>query len=47
MSNIESFLAKLEKNNNHTFLLPTLQEEITYKKMDVIESSVNNSLPNF
>lgn len=43
----ESFLAKLEKNNTRTFILPSLQEEITYKKMDVIESSVNKSLPNF
>lgn len=46
MSN-ETFLAKLEKNNTRKYLLPILQEEITYKKMDVIESSVNKSLPNF
>lgn len=44
---LENFLAKLEKNNTRTFLLPLLQEEITYTKMDVIESSVDNSLPNF
>lgn len=43
----ESFLAKLERNNTRTFFLPSLKEEITYRKMDVIESSVNNSLPNF
>lgn len=44
---LESFLSKLEKENTRTFTLPSLQEEITYKKMDVIESSVNRSLPNF
>lgn len=44
---MESFLAKLEKNSTRTFILPSLQEEVTYKKMDVIEASINNSLPNF
>lgn len=43
----ETFLAKLEKNNIRTFTLPILQEEITYRKLDVIESSVNHSLPDF
>lgn len=44
---IESFLAKLKKLDEYTFLLPTLQEEITYKKLDVIESSINGSMPGF
>lgn len=43
----ESFLKKLEQENIRTFTLPKLEEEITYKKMDVIESSVSGSLPNF
>lgn len=43
----ESFLQKLREETTRTFLLPTLQEEITYKKMDVIESSVNGSMPHF
>ena len=44
---LESFLSKLERNNTRTFTLPVLQEQITYKRMDVIEASVNKSLPNF
>ena len=44
---IESFLAKLKKLDEYTFLLPTLQEEIKYKKLDVIESSINGSMPGF
>lgn len=44
---VESFLSKLEKNNTRKFTLPTLQEEVTYKRMDVVESSINHSLPNF
>lgn len=44
---LATFLAKLEKKNVRTFLLPDLQEEITYRKMDIIESSVDNSLPTF
>ncbi len=47
MSNTESFLAKLEESNTRKFLLPKLQEEITYRKMDVIESTINNSMPSF
>lgn len=43
----ESFLDKLKNINTRTYTLPILQEEITYKKMDVIESSINRSLPNF
>ena len=44
---VESFLAKLKKLDEYTFLLPTLQEEIKYKKLDVIESSINGSMPGF
>lgn len=44
---VQSFLAKLQKLDEYTFLLPTLQEEIKYKKLDVIEASINGSMPNF
>lgn len=43
----ESFLSKLKNLENYTFLLPILQEEITYRKLDVIEAAVSNQLPNF
>lgn len=44
---VESFLAKLKKLEEYTFLLPSLQEEIKYKKLDVIEASINGTMPNF
>lgn len=43
----ENFLKKLQTNNKRTFLLPTLQETVTYRRLDVIESSFNESIPNF
>jgi len=43
----ESFLSKLKTLENYTYLLPILQEEITYRKLDVIEAAVSNQLPNF
>lgn len=43
----ESFLEKLNKISEFTFVLPTLQEEIRYRKLDVIESSVNGQMPNY
>ncbi len=47
MITTEEFLQALEKKNIRTFTLPNLQLEITYNKMDVIESSVNGNLPTF
>lgn len=47
MSIRESILAKLESLENFEFTLPTLKETITYRKLDIIEGSVNGSMPNF
>ena len=44
---MSKFLEKLKKNKFRTFILPTLQEEITYTRLDTIDASINGSLPNF
>lgn len=43
----ESFLSKLRENSSYTFLLPSLKEEIRYKKLDVIEASIKGEMPNY
>lgn len=47
MSKTESFLSKLKTLSTYKFTLPFLQEEITYRKLDVIEGSIDGSMPNF
>lgn len=42
----ESFLKKLH-DRSRTFMLPSLQEEITYNKLDVIQASMEGHLPSF
>lgn len=47
MSIKESILAKLDGLEKFEFVLPTLQETIIYRKLDIIEGSVNGNMPNF
>lgn len=44
---LNDFLSALEEVNIRTFTLPILQKEIKYNKLDVIDSSINESIPSF
>ena len=44
---MSNFLEKLNKIKHRTFLLPTLQEEVKYTRLDTIDASITGSLPSF
>lgn len=44
---VDTFLSKLKNLSTYKFTLPYLQEEVTYRKLDVIEGSIDGSMPNF
>lgn len=44
---VSSFLEKLNSLDNYTFVLPFLKEEVKYRKLDIIEGSIDGSMPNF
>lgn len=46
-SKLESFLNALDKIEKRTFILPTINQEITYRKLDILEGSIDGSMPNF